>query len=98
MNQHQLNKEIEEFIKRKDSLEEAYTPSDLSFINQYEGSGGQGGKGAKGEGVLYEYYTPEFICNHMWELARHHGFQAGESVLEPSCGTGRFFCRCSKIQ
>ena len=43
MNQHQLNQEIEEFIKRKDSLEEAYSPSDLSFINQYEGSGGQGG-------------------------------------------------------
>lgn len=96
MNQHHLNQEIEEFIKRKDDREEAYSTSDLEFINQYEGSGGQGGKGAKGEGVLYEYYTPEFICNHMWELATQHGFQAGESVLEPSCGTGRFFADAPK--
>jgi type I restriction-modification system DNA methylase subunit len=96
MNQHQLNQEIEELIKRKNALQEAYSPSELAFISQYEGSGGQGGKGAKGEGVLYEYYTPEFICNHMWELARHHGFKAGESVLEPSCGTGRFFAGAPK--
>ena len=96
MNQHQLNQEIEEFIKRKDDREEAYSISDLEFINQYEGSGGQGGKGARGEGVLYEYYTQEFICSHMWGLARYHGLKEGESILEPSCGTGRFFAGAPK--
>ena len=76
MNQFELNKKIEAFIKGKDSKGEHYSPADIAFIQQYEGSGGQGTKGATGEGLLYEFYTPQYIVNLMWKLAMRHGFDA----------------------
>jgi type I restriction-modification system DNA methylase subunit len=88
VNQHTLNKQIEELIRSKDAKQEAYTPEDIAFIQHYEGAGGQGKKGASGEGVLYEFYTPDFVVELMWELAYHYGYDGG-NVLEPSIGTGR---------
>ncbi|MEY3412282.1 MAG: putative adenine-specific methylase, partial [Bacteroidota bacterium] len=60
VNQHTLNKEIEELIRKKDLGNEKYSVKDIAFIQHYEGSGGQGKKGASGEGILYEFYTPDF--------------------------------------
>lgn len=88
MNQFELNKQIQQFILQKDKNAESYSTADRKFIAQYEGSGGQGSKGATGEGVLYEFFTPDFICELMWKLAYRYGFKAGGSVLEPSAGTG----------
>lgn len=88
MNQYQLNKEIEEFIRKKDSRKESYSEDDIAFIQQYEGAGGQGAKGAKGEGVLYEFFTPDYVCELMYKLALHYGYDGG-NVLEPSVATGR---------
>jgi type I restriction-modification system DNA methylase subunit len=88
MNQFELNKQIQQFILQKDKNAESYSTADRKFIAQYEGSGGQGSKGATGEGVLYEFFTPDFICELMWKLAYRYGFKAGGSVLEPSVGTG----------
>ena len=88
MNQFELNKQIQQFILQKDKNTESYSTADRKFIAQYEGSGGQGSKGATGEGVLYEFFTPDFICELMWKLAYRYGFKAGGSVLEPSVGTG----------
>jgi type I restriction-modification system DNA methylase subunit len=88
MNQFELNKQIQQFILQKDKNAESYSTADRKFIAQYEGSGGQGSKGATGEGVLYEFFTPDFICELMWKLAYRYGFTAGGSVLEPSVGTG----------
>jgi type I restriction-modification system DNA methylase subunit len=88
-NQYQLNKEIESFIKDKDSWNESYSQVDIELIQKYEGSGGQGSKGATGEGVLYEFYTPDFVVNLMWALAFKFGFDKSGTVLEPSIGTGR---------
>lgn len=88
MNQYELNKKIEEFIKAKDSKKESYSDKDIAFIRQYEGAGGQGSKGATGEGVLYEFYTPQYICEMMYRLALHYGYDGGY-VLEPSIATGR---------
>ena len=88
MNQFELNKQIQQFILQKDKNAESYSTADRKFIAQYEGSGGQGSKGAIGEGVLYEFFTPDFICELMWKLAYRYGFKAGGSVLEPSVGTG----------
>jgi hypothetical protein len=88
MNQHQLNIKIEALIKERDSQNKGYSKEDIAFINQYEGSGGQGSKGAKGEGILYEYYTPDLVCGLMYKLALHHGYDGG-AILEPSIGTGR---------
>lgn len=88
MNQFELNKQIQQFVLQKDKNAESYSTADRKFIAQYEGSGGQGSKGATGEGVLYEFFTPDFICELMWKLAYRYGFKAGGSVLEPSVGTG----------
>ncbi len=88
-NQYQLNKGIEAFIKEKDSNKESYSASDIEFISQYEGSGGQGKQGAKGEGVLYEFYSPAYIVDLMWQLAYHHGYDETGTVLEPGIATGR---------
>ena len=83
-----LNIEIEEFIKEKDKKKETYSKDDIDFIQQYEGSGGQGSKGATGEGLLYEFYTPDYICELMYDLAVKYGYDGG-SILEPSIATGR---------
>ncbi|MFN8208084.1 MAG: Eco57I restriction-modification methylase domain-containing protein [Bacteroidales bacterium] len=81
--------DIEAFLREKDSRKEDYTREDIEFIQQYEGSGGQGNKGAKGEGILYEFYTPDYLVDLMWELAYRYGFDKNETVLEPSIATGR---------
>jgi type I restriction-modification system DNA methylase subunit len=88
-NQHQRNKEIESFIADKDSRKESYSQADIDYINSYEGSGGQAKQGASGEGLLYEYYTPDYVVALMWELAYKHGFKESGTVLEPSVATGR---------
>lgn len=88
-NQHTLNDEIALFINEKDSRKESFSQSDIAYIKQYEGSGGQGKQGATGEGILYEFYTPYFVCELMWKLAEYHGFNTQGTVLEPSCATGR---------
>lgn len=88
MNQFELNKQIQQLILKKDKAGETYSFDEKKFIAQYEGSGGQGSKGATGEGVLYEFFTPDFVCELMWKLAYRYGFKASGSVLEPSVGTG----------
>ena len=89
-NQVEINLDIEAFILEKDAKGESYSQADIDFINLYEGSGGQGSKGATGEGLLYEFYTPDYVVDLMWELALRHGYEGG-TVLEPSCATGRLF-------
>ena len=88
-NQYQLNQEIEAFIHDQDNKKESYSKADIEFIQKYEGSGGQGSKGATGEGILYEFFTPDYIVKLMWELAFRHGFDKSGTVLEPSIATGR---------
>jgi type I restriction-modification system DNA methylase subunit len=87
VNQVELNNEIAQFLEKYKGGK--LTPEQVKFIQRYEGSGGQGSKGAKGEGVLYEFYTPDFVVDLMWELAYHHGFKDDETILEPSIATGR---------
>ncbi len=88
MNQFETNKEIEQFVKAKLQKGEAFTDKDIAYMLGHEGSGGQGKHGAKGEGLLYQFFTPLFICELMWKLALHHGYDGGY-VLEPSVATGR---------
>ena len=89
MDQYELNKAIEVYIKAKDERKEKYSQSEIAYVNSYEGDGGQGSKGASGEGVLYEFYTPDYIVDLMWDLAYHYGFDGKGTVLEPSLATGR---------
>lgn len=89
LNQHQQNQQIETFLRQLDRDGWQPTPAQRDYLLGYEGSGGQGSKGATGEGLLYEFYTPAYVCEEMWALARHYGFPATGRVLEPSVATGR---------
>ena len=89
MNQYELNQNIEMFIRNRDAISGTYSPGEMDYIRQYEGAGGLGSRGASGEGVLYEFYTPDYVVNLMWELARYHGFNGKGTVLEPSVATGK---------
>lgn len=89
MNAHDLNKAIERFIDSKDKGAHL-TDEELKFISRYEGSGGLAKHGAQGRGVLHEFFTPDWLVELVWKLAQAHGFDNG-NILEPSCGTGRFF-------
>src|SRR4051812_20991384 len=82
------NHEIEELIKVKDAKGEPYSKTEIDLLNQYEGWGGQGKAAPTGEGLLYEFYTPDYIVDLMWKLAYKHGYTGG-TVLEPSIATGR---------
>lgn len=86
-NQVALNNAIAELIREKDSTDAAFSQEEKAFIRLYSGSGGQGSKGAEGEGILYEFYTPSYICELMYELAIRYGYDGG-NILEPSCATG----------
>lgn len=89
LNAHQLNKAIEGFIDSVDK-NRTLTAEEIRFISFYEGSGGLAKHGATGRGILNEFYTPDWLAEMVWKLARAHGFSGG-TVLEPSCGTGRMF-------
>lgn len=87
--QYDLNKEIENFIDKKDKEGSHFNEEEKNYIRQYTGSGGLIKEGAAGRGVLYEYYTPEIVVQKMWDMAKHFGYDGG-SILEPSVGTGNF--------
>lgn len=82
----EANAQIEALIQRKDRNGERYSEKEKAFIGQYSGDGGLGRKNSRDAGVLYEYYTPDWLCERMWELA---GFKGGK-VLDPAVGTGNF--------
>jgi type I restriction-modification system DNA methylase subunit len=88
MNQHHLNQEIERFITERDASGGEYSPSDMAYIQQYGGSGGLASKGARGMEILYEFYTPDYVCDLMHALATAYGYDGG-TVLEPSAATGK---------
>jgi shikimate 5-dehydrogenase len=63
---------VQAFVSKKGDKRSAYTPADLEYIAQYTGSGGHGKEGGKGEGLLYEFYTPDYICDLMYQQALAH--------------------------
>jgi len=85
-----LNKQIEQFLAEKKLSKKAFTAEEIAFIQSYEGSGGQAGKGATGQGLLHEFYTPDYVVELLWELANRYGYDRG-NILEPSVATGRIF-------
>lgn len=87
-NQHTLNLEIERLIQQKDAQNLPYSDTDKAEIAKYSGSGGLASKGAKADaGLLYEFYTPNWLCKEIWQLALHYGYDGG-AVLEPAVATG----------
>lgn len=94
--QERINEEIEAFLTNK-GTNALLTPVEIAFIQQYEGAGGHINNvstkaSSKGDSnPLYEFYTPTWICDQVYELAVKHGFKKGSNLLEPACGTGRMF-------
>jgi hypothetical protein len=86
-NAWQRNQDIEALIGRKDAGGESYSDEERVLLRSYSGAGGQGKHGATGQGVLYEFYTPNWVCEWMWKMAMHYGYDGG-AFLEPSCATG----------
>jgi len=87
--QYSLNRKIEQFLTDKTERGETFSLEDLAYVNQFTGYGGMAKFGAEGKGLLSEYFTPIEIVEKMVGLAYKHGYSEG-TVLEPSCGIGRF--------
>lgn len=85
----ECNRQITNLIRRKDNAKEKYSEGEKNFIRQYSGSGGFGRNTSQDDGVLYEFYTPEWLCGKMWQKAEDFGFKGGK-VFDPSVGTGNF--------
>ena len=83
-----LNKEIEALIDQKGIENIDYSQEEIELLSQYSGYGGSKASEIN-KGLLYEYYTPDWMVRMMWILAWELGYNNG-SVLEPSCGTGNF--------
>ncbi|MEH0157366.1 class I SAM-dependent methyltransferase [Limibacter armeniacum] len=47
-------------------------------------------KRGSGQGLLYEYFTPTYLCDLMYRLAIHYGYNEQGTILEPAAGIGRF--------
>lgn len=55
-------------------------------LSSYQGNGGN--TDSDDRGMLDEYYTPEYVCEHIYNLAKKYGYNHG-NILEPSCAVGR---------
>lgn len=80
-----INQQIEQLLDSQTKFNQVQ----LRYLRNYTGSGGKAKDGATGEGILYEFYTPDWVAQLMWEIAQAHGYEGG-NVLETSCGTGVF--------
>lgn len=86
-NQLALNNAIADFV-RGVKPGSGLSDRQKEWIKRYSGDGGLAKFGASGKGVLYEFYTNDWISSIMYRLAVKHGYKGGP-VLEPSVGTGR---------
>jgi hypothetical protein len=95
-NQYEVNKAIEGLLDKLGPEFNAWTPDAINFLQRYSGYGGLGEFMDPEKdigiikGTLSEYYTPDPIIKKMWGLAYKYGFTEAGTVLEPSCGVGRF--------
>lgn len=91
---YQKNKEIEQLIDQKGDDPNNYLFSEKQFLREYSGYGGidveEFDSVEEAKKALTEFYTPDAIIRKMWALAYKFGFKDGQSVLEPSVGTGEF--------
>jgi type I restriction-modification system DNA methylase subunit len=53
---------------------------DAAILEKYEPSDGQN--------KLYSFFTPVWLCQVMYDLAKRNGFPKNGKVLEPACGSG----------
>lgn len=91
---YQKNKFIEKMIDEKGVDPNSYTFEEKQYLRQYSGYGGidveEFSSVEEAKKAMTEFYTPDTIIRKMWALAYKYGFKDGQSVLEPSVGTGEF--------
>lgn len=91
---YQKNKFIEKMIDEKGVDPNSYTFEEKQYLRQYSGYGGidveEFSSVEEAKKAMTEFYTPDAIIRKMWALAYKYGFKDGQSVLEPSVGTGEF--------
>lgn len=91
---YQKNKFIEKMIDEKGIDPNSYTFEEKQYLRQYSGYGGidveEFSSVEEAKKAMTEFYTPDAIIRKMWALAYKYGFKDGQSVLEPSVGTGEF--------
>lgn len=74
--------EIEEILKKN-----TLSSLDYSKLEAYEPNDDRN--------RLYSFFTPLWLCEVMFDLAKQHGFKPKTGkVLEPACGTGNFLSVC----
>ena len=82
-----IKERAEELIKAIQSGEKL-SEIDRDFLLNYDPKG-------EGQGKLYQFFTPLYIANAMFGLAKKHGYKSG-SILEPSIGSGRLIAPIPK--
>jgi SAM-dependent methyltransferase len=92
--QDDLNTEIRRLLDTKGDKRFLYTKNELLMLADYTGDSKT--QEESSDGYLWDYYTPDELVRICWQLAYKYGFKASESksVLEPSCGVGRFLRYC----
>lgn len=85
------NQKIRELLKRNGNNRSLYSKEELLTLAYYTGDVKKE-KGQFKDGWYWDFYTPDEVVKSMWQLAYKNGFVALEStsILEPSCGVGRF--------
>lgn len=87
--EHEQNLAIEGFIKTYTDGQPV-SESDKQILLQYTGRGQAFDRTdvqVSADAGLFEFYTPDYLRERMWQLAHHYGYDGGP-VLEPSCATG----------
>lgn len=85
-----IREEVKKILSENTDEQIAGNPEMLSLLAQYEGGGGISGEDDRTPAeVLNAFYTPREVVNAVWRLADHYAPNA-KTVLEPSCGIGRF--------
>jgi type I restriction-modification system DNA methylase subunit len=78
----EINFRIDELLSLN---KKSYTDFEKDILRQYQGKGGD--KTSRDAGILYEFYTPDWVCSLMYRLAKKYGYSKGK-ILEPSAATG----------
>jgi len=77
-----LNAAAKEILARVAKPEDL-TAEDRTTLMQYSGRGGLT------ENSQFEYYTPAYVAEGVWDLMKSHGFENG-NVMDPCTGAGVF--------
>lgn len=69
----------------EDKMSDDISEAEKEKLRSYKGNGGK--KDTTDRGILDEFYTPEYVCEFMYQLAVKYGYKCGK-VLEPSIAIG----------